>query len=65
MIESTSSQNGFETAIPSIEGESILENLIEDCTNHLQAGDAIDVEEIAPVIRSRPSGSAGSCRRSR
>jgi serine/threonine protein kinase len=28
-------------------GESVLESLIEDCTNRLQSGEAIDVEELA------------------
>ncbi len=39
--------NGTSQAAPSLDGESVLENLIEDCTNRLQAGEAIDVAELA------------------
>jgi eukaryotic-like serine/threonine-protein kinase len=40
-------QNGTSQSTPSIEGESVLENLIEECTNRIQAGEAIDVDELA------------------
>jgi hypothetical protein len=45
-IMSQISQNGTSELTPSLEGESILENLIEECTNRLQAGEPIDVEEL-------------------
>src|SRR5580658_5688417 len=40
-------QNGTSQSTPPIEGESVLENLIEECTNRLQAGESIDVDELA------------------
>ncbi len=40
-------ENGTNHDSPSIDGESALENLIEECTNRLQAGEAIDVDELA------------------
>ncbi|MFI5458601.1 MAG: protein kinase [Isosphaerales bacterium] len=42
-----SPRNGPSHVTPSSEGTSALENLIEDCTDRLQAGEAIDVEELA------------------
>ncbi|MGP0067370.1 MAG: WD40 repeat domain-containing serine/threonine protein kinase [Isosphaeraceae bacterium] len=40
-------QNGSSRPSLSTEGDSILENLIEECTNRLQAGESIDVDELA------------------
>ncbi len=41
------SQNGTSQSMPALEGESILENLVDECTDRLQAGEAIDIEDFA------------------
>jgi WD40 repeat protein/serine/threonine protein kinase len=46
-MTASNSHNGTSREVSSIEGDSVLENLIEECTNRLQAGEPIDVDELA------------------